>query len=1066
MVARSKPSRRNAREQREQPASGRTALYGGLGVVSFILAAFLSLALLSFHPDDPSFNQTGTGVVHNLAGLFGAYLAETLLQLVGYASGWLIILFAVLGYQWLQYGSHYKDRGTGRRPPPSPPPFAWEKLAAMPMLMVVTAILSSFSLGHTPPLLPSGPGGILGMVAADAMRHAFGLYGSLFFLIPLAIAGAAVLAPFSLTTPWDRLHAWRARRQQAALEQAPVTTTAESPSTVGKKQTPHVETTQAAGSEVPPPRIVLPEESVKPPATSEMHSPPEPELDLLAMEPPATPEMRTPPEPESDLPTFAAARSGIASMRETSALLLARGMAGITTAAVSSWRLCSRVLNTVRAFVLPPPPPSPAWSTPLEETSEPDFFPLQEELYREPTLDDLPDDERSASFTFVEQEEPHQHGTLSTPSDIHSSPPSPPSPEATPTSPVLSAQESTTAEAAAMAHMVLSSPDTEQTTEQKTAPPQTEATETSSPATPLFLWPESQGCPADENTPALEPFLMENEIIPKATTPDEVRHETPASPGSTEQSVQNTEKTAQSAESIAHTAAQTPPQELPLPSLAILVDPGPQRQEGTSREELTRIARTLEQKLADFKIKGQIVDVLPGPVVTTFELDPAPGLRAAKVVGLADDLARSISASSVRVVGNVPGKTVIGIEIPNAVRQTVYLKEMLSSEIFRRIDSPLAVALGSDIFGHPVVGNLAKMPHLLVAGTTGSGKSVAVNAMICSILFSARPSEVRFLMVDPKMLELSIYEGIPHLLAPVVTDVHKAANLLKWAVGEMESRYRLMSELGVRSLAGYNTRIAHCIAHEEQPTRRVRVGFDPETGRPVEQEEPIPLEIKPLIVIVIDELADLMIQVGKEVEPAIARLAQMARAAGLHLILATQRPSVDVITGLIKANFPTRLAFQVSSKIDSRTILDAMGADRLLGMGDGLFLPPGTSHLQRIHAPFVSDKEVHDLVKYLKTTGTPDYDSAVLMQPAATDDEGSNEVGVGPPASEAHDELYDQAAGVVIRARKVSVSMVQRHFKIGYNRAARIVERMEQDGLVSEANAAGKREVLAPETGE
>jgi S-DNA-T family DNA segregation ATPase FtsK/SpoIIIE len=478
---------------------------------------------------------------------------------------------------------------------------------------------------------------------------------------------------------------------------------------------------------------------------------------------------------------------------------------------------------------------------------------------------------------------------------------------------------------------------------------------------------------------------------------------------------------------------------------------------------LQQIARTLEQKLADFKIKGQIVDVLPGPVVTTFELDLAPGVRAAKVIGLSDDLARSISVPSVRVVGNVPGKTVIGIEIPNEVRQTVYLKEILTSETFRKINSPLAVALGSDIFGNPVVGNLAKMPHLLVAGTTGSGKSVAVNAMICSILFTATPKQVRFLMVDPKMLELSIYEGIPHLLAPVVTDVGKAANLLKWAVSEMENRYRLMSELGVRNLAGYNERILQCIDQDEQPMRRVKIGFDPETGRPVEQEEPIPLDTKPLIVIVIDELADLMIQVGKEVEPAIARLAQMARAAGLHLVLATQRPSVDVITGLIKANFPTRLAFQVSSKIDSRTILDAMGADRLLGMGDGLFLPPGTSHLQRIHAPFVSDREVHDLVKYLRSTGTPDYDHSVLIQRGDGDD-GEEGGFAGGAGGDEQDELYDQAVRIVVRERKVSTSMIQRIFKIGYNRAARMVEQMESEGLISPPNGAGKREVLAPES--
>ncbi|MBF0369649.1 MAG: DNA translocase FtsK 4TM domain-containing protein [Magnetococcales bacterium] len=502
----------------------------------------------------------------------------------------------------------------------------------------------------------------------------------------------------------------------------------------------------------------------------------------------------------------------------------------------------------------------------------------------------------------------------------------------------------------------------------------------------------------------------------------------------------------------------------PLPPLSMLEGATALNSPGPDPASLNAKARILEHKLGDFKIKGQIIDVLPGPVVTTFELDPAPGLRAAKVIGLADDLARNLAATSVRVVGNIPGKNVIGIEIPNDTRDTVYLKDVLLSQSFQKTNSPLAVALGSDITGNPVVGNLAKMPHLLVAGTTGSGKSVAVNAMICSILFSATPEEVRFLMVDPKMLELSIYEGIPHLLAPVVTDVRKAANLLKWAVQEMEERYRLMSELGVRGLAGYNERIKECIENGEQPTRRVKVGFDPETGHPVEEEEPIPLEHKPLIVIVIDELADLMIQVGKEVEPAIARLAQMARAAGLHLIIATQRPSVDVITGLIKANFPTRIAFKVSSKIDSRTILDAMGAERLLGMGDGLYLPPGTTQLRRIHAPFMTDKSVHTLVRFLKSTGSPQYDSSVLVAKESDDSggDGGMAAGGGGGSGEEYDELYDQAVVLVIKQKKVSTSMVQRHFKIGYNRAARIVDRMAEDGLISEANSAGKREVLAP----
>lgn len=498
-----------------------------------------------------------------------------------------------------------------------------------------------------------------------------------------------------------------------------------------------------------------------------------------------------------------------------------------------------------------------------------------------------------------------------------------------------------------------------------------------------------------------------------------------------------------------------------LPPLSLLTSPEPD-QTGPDRESLEMKGRILEKKLADFGVKGKIIEARPGPVVTTFELEPAPGLKASKVIGLSDDLARSITAVSVRVVGSVPGKPVIGIEIPNETRQTVFLREVLESPQMKKINHPLAVALGSDINGDPAVTSLAKMPHLLVAGTTGSGKSVAVNAMICSILYRAKPDEVRFLMVDPKMLELSIYEGIPHLLSPVVTDVRKAANLLQWAVGEMENRYKLMSEMGVRNLAGFNDRVKECLETGEQPTRVVRTGFDMETGRPTEEEQPIPLEPIPLIVIIIDELADLMMTVGKEVEQSIARLAQMARAAGLHLVLATQRPSVDVLTGLIKANFPTRLSFQVSSKIDSRTILDTQGAESLLGMGDGLFMPPGTSRLMRIHAPFVSDGEIHKLVKFLKKTGKPNYNPDVLLaQPGGDDGGGEGGGGAGGGADE-YDALYDESAALVAKQRKVSTSMIQRHFKIGYNRAARIVEQMEKDGLISEANSQGKREVLGP----
>lgn len=500
----------------------------------------------------------------------------------------------------------------------------------------------------------------------------------------------------------------------------------------------------------------------------------------------------------------------------------------------------------------------------------------------------------------------------------------------------------------------------------------------------------------------------------------------------------------------------------PLPPLSLLARAEPGSVTGPSKESLAARARQLEAKLAEFAVRGSIIEIHPGPVVTTFELDPAPGLKSSKVIGLSEDLARSIAVTSVRVVGNVPGKSVIGIEIPSEQRQTVFFRQVLESDLMQRNGSSLAVALGSDISGNPVVGDLGKMPHLLIAGTTGSGKSVAVNAMICSLLFRTRPEEVRLLMVDPKMLEFSMYEGIPHLLSPVVTDVRKAANLLKWAVSEMEDRYRTMSEMGVRNIAGYNQKIIECRESGEQLTQRVTSGFEPDTGRPIEREEPIPLETKPFIVIFIDELADMMMQVGKEVEPAIARLAQKARAAGIHLVVATQRPSVDVITGLIKANFPTRLAFKVSTRIDSRTTLDTQGAESLLGMGDGLFLPPGTSRLQRIHAPFVSDDEVSKLVKFLKSTGRPQYDEKLLRFQEEGGGGEDGEVGGDGDEGGESDELYDQSVAMVLKARKVSTSMVQRHFKIGYNRAARIVERMEREGLVSEANSSGKREVLVP----
>ena len=952
-----------------------TALCEGAAIVLVSLAAFLLLALLSFHPDDPSFNQTGTGTVQNLAGSLGAYLSDVLLQSVGFSAGWVVVLLAMVGIQLLYYGKARHGILIDKTAQPTPA-FLWDRIIAIIVLMPLTAVLVPFFTSAGFLNLPSGPGGILGMLGAEAMRYLFGPFGSLFLLIPLILLSLMMLTRFSLMGYWLRLQRWLQSRPKPA------------------------EVKGDDGTEINEQPVV---------------------------------------------------RKGKFSM----AYLLDR----MTALIVFLWHLFTVMMRKIREVFIPSSVASPQWLAPMDNDPEPEFFPLKPENYREPSLDDFPTALQPASFTFPERVREPQWEDDSTlveqptvsPHRASLSPESAPS--AKPEVPPSVEQP--------MEQMAFCVPIAAKEKECSEVPPTEAVFDSVLQPNPIFLWPESPkklaASPVAEDPP--QP-VMAAKREPSFVASDSFSISPDINSSVEEESDEKPEPFSLSVDDLSHGSL--------LPPFSLMVEPGPKLQGGPTREELNVIARTLELKLSDFKIKGQIVDVLPGPVVTTFELDPAPGLRAAKVIGLADDLARSISAASVRVVGNVPGKTVIGIEIPNMVRQTVYLKEILSSEAFQRVGSPLAVALGSDIFGNPVVGNLAKMPHLLVAGTTGSGKSVAVNAMICSILFSARPDEVRFLMVDPKMLELSIYEGIPHLLAPVVTDVFKAANLLKWAVTEMENRYRLMSELGVRGLTGYNERILQCIENDEQPMRRVKIGFDPETGQAVEQEEPIPLETKPLIVIVIDELADLMIQVGKEVEPAIARLAQMARAAGLHLILATQRPSVDVITGLIKANFPTRLAFQVSSKIDSRTILDAMGADRLLGMGDGLFLPPGTSHLKRIHAPFVSDKEVHDLVRFLKTTGRPDYDQSVLMHTAGEGEVGGDiEFGGGGMAGgEEYDELYDQAVGVVIRARKVSTSMVQRHFKIGYNRAARIVERMELDGVVSEANGAGKREVLAPQAGE
>ena len=470
-------------------------------------------------------------------------------------------------------------------------------------------------------------------------------------------------------------------------------------------------------------------------------------------------------------------------------------------------------------------------------------------------------------------------------------------------------------------------------------------------------------------------------------------------------------------------------------------------------DSLQKNARLLESVLEDFGVKGEIVQVRPGPVVTLYELEPAPGTKTSRVVGLADDVARSMSAVSVRIAV-VPGRSVIGIELPNRVRETVYLRELLESETFERTAAKLALVFGKDISGAPIIVDLARMPHLLIAGTTGSGKSVAINTMILSLIYRLSPDACKFIMIDPKMLELSMYDGIPHLLAPVVTEPRKAIVALKWTVREMEQRYRAMSKLGVRNIEGYNARIAQARDKGETLTRKVQTGFDPETGAPVYEEEPIPLDPLPLIVVVVDEMADLMLVAGKDIEAAIQRLAQMARAAGIHIIMATQRPSVDVITGTIKANFPTRVSFHVTSRIDSRTILGETGAEQLLGQGDMLYMANG-GRITRVHGPLVTDREVEAVVRFLKDQGEPTYIDEVTRE----DDEPGMDL--DPDDGGSGDALYDEAVAIVCRERKASTSFIQRHLQIGYNRAARIIERMEKEGVVSEANRVGKREVLA-----
>jgi DNA segregation ATPase FtsK/SpoIIIE, S-DNA-T family len=489
-----------------------------------------------------------------------------------------------------------------------------------------------------------------------------------------------------------------------------------------------------------------------------------------------------------------------------------------------------------------------------------------------------------------------------------------------------------------------------------------------------------------------------------------------------------------------------------LPPLSLL-DEAPPVQETVPVETLEFTSRLIEKKLSDFGVDAKVVAAYPGPVVTRYEIEPATGVKGSQIVGLARDLARSLSLTSIRVVETIPGKNYMALELPNAKRQIVRLSEIVGSKVYNDGVSSLTVALGKDIAGKPVVADLAKMPHLLVAGTTGSGKSVGINATILSLLYKSDPLDVRLILIDPKMLEMSVYEGIPHLLAPVVTDMRQAGHALNWAVNEMERRYKLMSKLGVRNLAGYNVKIAEAKKREEHIPNPFSLTPD----------APEPLEKLPTIVIIIDELADLMMVVGKKVEELIARIAQKARAAGLHLILATQRPSVDVITGLIKANIPTRIAFQVSSKIDSRTILDQMGAEALLGMGDMLYMPPGTGMPVRVHGAFVSDEEVHRVVKYLKEQGEPNYVEGILEGGTLEGGEEGAPGGDGGAGGEA-DALYDQAVAIVLKNRKASISLVQRHLRIGYNRAARLLEQMEQSGVVSTMQSNGNREILVPVT--
>ncbi len=506
----------------------------------------------------------------------------------------------------------------------------------------------------------------------------------------------------------------------------------------------------------------------------------------------------------------------------------------------------------------------------------------------------------------------------------------------------------------------------------------------------------------------------------------------------------------------------SPDEDYQFPPLRLLAKSEPHEAYQVNDEALEENARMLENVLGDFGVRGEIINVRPGPVVTLYELEPAAGVKSSRVIGLADDIARSMSAVAARVAV-IPGRNVIGIELPNIDRETVYLRELLSSPSYENTPTELLLALGKSIGGEPVVADLARMPHLLIAGTTGSGKSVGINSMILSLLYRLSPDRCKLILIDPKMLELSVYDGIPHLLAPVVTDPRKAVVALKWTVREMEERYKKMSKLGVRNIAGFNTRLAEAEDKGETPSRTVHVGYDPDTGEPIYETEELDYEPLPFIVVVIDEMADLMMVAGKDIEAAVQRLAQMARAAGIHLIMATQRPSVDVITGTIKANFPTRISFQVTSKIDSRTILGEQGAEQLLGQGDMLHMAGG-GRITRVHGPFVADDEVEHIVRFLKKQGKPDYVQDVTEMDV--DGAGGGEDGYFGGNTSSGDSLFDQAVAIVARDRKASTSYIQRRLQIGYNRAATLIERMEEEGLIGPANHAGKREIFLPEAAE